>query len=158
MAGRMDGKVSFITGAGRGQGRAHAVKQASEGADIIAIDICEDIESNPYPMSSWEDLQETKSLVEGHGRRCVAVKADVRDRPQLRAALDDGVAQLGTLTTVCANAGILPMAMGDPNPLDFQDAVDVDLLGVMNAVTVAVPHLLLAEAGGSIIITGSLQP
>jgi NAD(P)-dependent dehydrogenase (short-subunit alcohol dehydrogenase family) len=106
-------------------------------------------------MSSWEDLQETKSLVEGHGRRCVAVKADVRDRPQLRAALDDGVAQLGTLTTVCANAGILPMAMGDPNPLDFQDAVDVDLLGVMNAVTVAVPHLLLAEAGGSIIITGS---
>src|ERR1700721_1708658 len=78
MAGRMDGKVSFITGAGRGQGRAHAVKQASEGADIIAIDICEDIESNPYPMSSWEDLQETKTLVERHGRRCVAVKADVR--------------------------------------------------------------------------------
>ena len=88
MAGRMDGKVSFITGAGRGQGRAHAVKQASEGADIIAIDICEDIESNPYPMSSWEDLQETKSLVEGHGRRCVAVKADVRDRPQLRISRD----------------------------------------------------------------------
>ena len=69
MAGRMDGKVSFITGAGRGQGRAHAVKQASEGADIIAIDICEDIESNPYPMSSWDDLQETKTLVEHHGRR-----------------------------------------------------------------------------------------
>ena len=155
MAGRMDGKVSFITGAGRGQGRAHAVKQASEGADIIAIDICEDIESNPYPMSSWEDLQETKALVERHGRRCVAIKADVRDRPQLREAVDEGVAELGALTTVCANAGILPMAMGDPNPLDFQDAVDVDLLGVMNAVTVAVPHLLLAEAGGSIIITGS---
>ena len=75
--------------------------------------------------------------------------------PKLRAAVDEGVAQLGALTTVCANAGILPMAMGDPNPLDFQDAVDVDLLGVMNAVTVAVPHLLLAEAGGSIIITGS---
>ena len=72
MAGRMDGKVSFITGAGRGQGRAHAVKQSNEGADIIAIDICEDIESNPYPMSSWEDLQETKTLVERHGRRCVA--------------------------------------------------------------------------------------
>jgi NAD(P)-dependent dehydrogenase (short-subunit alcohol dehydrogenase family) len=155
MAGRMEGKVSFITGAGRGQGRAHAVKQASEGADIIAIDICEDIESNPYPMSSWDDLLETKSLVESHGRRCVAIKADVRDRAQLRAAVDEGVAQLGSLTTVCANAGILPMAMGDPNPLDFQDAVDVDLLGVMNAVTVAVPHLLQGEAGGSIIITGS---
>jgi SDR family mycofactocin-dependent oxidoreductase len=151
----MEGKVSFITGAGRGQGRAHAVTQASEGADIIAIDICEDIESNPYPMSSWDDLQETKALVEGHGRRCVTAKADVRDREQLRAALAEGVGQLGQLTTLCANAGILPMAMGDPNPLDFQDAVDVDLLGVMNAVTVSVPHLIPAGRGASIIITGS---
>jgi SDR family mycofactocin-dependent oxidoreductase len=151
----MEGKVSFITGAGRGQGRAHAVTQASEGADIIAIDICEDIESNPYPMSSWDDLQETKALVEGHGRRCVTAKADVRDREQLRAALAEGVGQLGQLTTLCANAGILPMAMGDPNPMDFQDAVDVDLLGVMNAVAVSVPHLIPAGRGASIIITGS---
>jgi SDR family mycofactocin-dependent oxidoreductase len=151
----MEGKVSFITGAGRGQGRAHAVKQASEGADVIAIDICEDIESNPYPMSSFDDLLETKRLVEGHGARCVAVKADVRHREQLRAALDEGVGELGQLTTVCANAGIMPMAMGDPNPLDFQDAVDVDLIGVMNAVTVSVPHLIPAGRGGSIIITGS---
>jgi len=155
MAGRMEGKVSFITGAGRGQGRAHAVKQASEGADIIAIDICENIESNPYPMASWDDLMETKALVEGHGRKCVAIKADVRDRSQLREALAEGVSQLGQLTTVCANAGILPMAMGDPNPLDFQDAIDVDLIGVMNAVTVAIPHILPAGTGGSIIITGS---
>jgi len=155
MTGRMEGKVSFITGAGRGQGRAHAVKQASEGADIIAIDICEDIESNPYPLSSWDDLMETKALVEGHGRKCVAIKADVRDRSQLRGALAEGVSQLGQLTTVCANAGILPMAMGDPNPLDFQDAVDVDLIGVMNTVAVAIPHLIPAGRGASIIITGS---
>ena len=156
MAGRMEGKVSFITGAGRGQGRAHAVKQAAEGADIIAVDICEDIPSNFYPLSSFDDLTETKRLVEATGRRCVALKADVRDREQLRAALEQGVAELGQLTTVCANAGIMPMAVGrDPHPLDFQDALDVDLLGVMNAIAVAIPHILPAGRGGSIVITGS---
>ena len=155
MAGRLEGKVTFITGAGRGQGRAHAVKQASEGANVIAIDICEDIESNPYPMSSWDDLQETKSLVEQAGAKCLTVKADVRSREQLADALAQGVKEFGRLTTVCANAGILPMAMGDPNPTDFQDAIDVDLIGVMNAVRVAIPHIIPAGREGSIIITGS---
>lgn len=155
MPGRMEGKVSFITGAGRGQGRAHAVLQAREGADIIAIDICEDIESNPYPMASWDDLMETKRCVEDAGRRCVAVKADVRKREQLADALGEGVAELGQLTTVMANAGILPLAMGDPQPMDFQDAVDVDLIGVMNTVAVSVPHLIPAGNGASIVITGS---
>ena len=155
MTGRMTGKVSFITGAGRGQGRAHAVLQAREGADIIAVDICEDIESNPYPMASWDDLVETKRLVEKEGRTCVVVKADVRKREELSEALDEGMAELGQLTTVMANAGILPMAMGDPQPMDFQDAVDVDLIGVMNTVAVAVPHLTAAGNGASIVITGS---
>jgi len=155
MAGRMAGKVSFITGAGRGQGRAHAVLQAREGADINGVDICEDIESNPYPMAGWDDLMETKKLVEKEGRRCVAVKADVRNREQLAGALSQGVAELGQLTTVMANAGIMPLAMGDPEPMDFQDAVDVDLVGVMNTVAVAVPHLIGAGNGASIIITGS---
>ncbi|KKW66462.1 3-ketoacyl-ACP reductase [Mycolicibacterium elephantis] len=155
MAGRMDGKISFITGAGRGQGRAHAVLQAREGADIIAVDICEDIESNPYPMASWDDLIETQRMVEKEGRRCVAVKADVRNRDQLADAVSQGLAEFGRVTTVMANAGILPMAMGDPEPLDFQDAVDVDLIGVMNTVAVTVPHLVAAGTGASIIITGS---
>lgn len=132
MAGRMAGKVSFITGAGRGQGRAHAVLQAREGADIIGIDICEDIKSNPYPMATWDDIEETKRLVEKEGRRCIAVKADVRNRAQLADDLNEGVGELGQLTTVMANAGIMPLAMGDPEPMDFQDAVDVDLVGVMN--------------------------
>ncbi|ORB65569.1 mycofactocin-coupled SDR family oxidoreductase [Mycolicibacterium tusciae] len=156
MTGRMAGKVSFITGAGRGQGRAHAVLQAREGADIIAVDICEDIASNPYPMASRDDLEETKRLVEKEGRSCVTVKSDVRDRGQLAKALDEGLAEFGRLTTVMANAGILPMAMGDPQPLDFQDAVDVDLIGVMNTVAVSVPHLTAAGNGASIIITGSI--
>lgn len=155
MTGRMEGKVSFITGAGRGQGRAHAVLQAREGANIIAIDICENIDSNPYPMASWDDLMETKRFVEKEGRRCVAVKADVRNRDQLDEALGEGIAELGQLTTVMANAGILPLAMGDPQPMDFQDAVDVDLIGVMNTVAVSVPRLIAAGNGASIVITGS---
>lgn len=155
MAGRMAGKVSFITGAGRGQGRAHAVLQAREGADIIAVDICEDIASNPYPMAGWDDLVTTKTLVEQTGRRCVAIKADVRDRDALRQALDEGIDEFGRLTTVMANAGILPLAMGDPEPMDFQDAVDVDLIGVMNTVAVTVPHLIPSGTGASIVITGS---
>ncbi|HVW42062.1 MAG TPA: mycofactocin-coupled SDR family oxidoreductase [Amycolatopsis sp.] len=152
MADRLSGKVAFITGAARGQGRSHAVRLAREGADIIAIDICKQIESNPYPLATPEDLEETRRLVEDLGRRIVTRQADVRERNELRAAVADGIAELGRLDIVVANAGILPMAMGDPDALDFVDAVDVDLVGVMNAVAVAVPHL---GQHASIIITGS---
>jgi SDR family mycofactocin-dependent oxidoreductase len=152
MAGRMEGKVAFITGAARGQGRSHAVRLAQEGADIIAVDICAQIESNPYPLATPEDLAETVRLVESLDRRIVAQKADVRERDQLREALEAGVAALGGVNVVVANAGILPMAMGDPDPMDFVDAVDVDLIGVMNAVAVALPHLPDAS---SIVVTGS---
>jgi SDR family mycofactocin-dependent oxidoreductase len=152
MAGRLEGKVAFITGAARGQGRSHAVRLAQEGADIIAIDILEQIESNPYPLSTPEDLAETVALVEKLDRRIIATKADVRERDQLRAAVDAGVAELGHLDVVVANAGILPMAMGDPHPSDFVDAVDVDLIGVMNAVAVSLPHL---PDHSSVIVTGS---
>jgi SDR family mycofactocin-dependent oxidoreductase len=153
MAGRLDGKVSFITGAGRGQGRAHAVRQAEEGANIIAVDICRQIDSNPYPLSSAEDLAETERQVKELGREVIAVQADVRERSELRDALETGVRAFGRLDTVVANAGILPMAMGgEMDAMDFVDAVDVDLVGVMNAVAVAVPRI---ADGGSIIITGS---
>ena len=114
MPGSLEGKVAFITGAGRGQGRAHAVRMAEEGADIIAIDICKQIESNPYPLSSPEDLAETARQVEALGRRVVTKQADVRDRMGLGAALDAGVAELGRLDIIVANAGILPMAMATP--------------------------------------------
>ena len=152
MSNRLNGKVAFITGAARGQGRAHAVQMAQEGADIVGIDICAQIESNKYPLSTIEDLETTSKLVENLGRRCIAIKADVRERDELRKALEDGLSELGHLDIVVANAGILPMAMGDPKPSDFVDATDVDLLGVMNAVAVALPHITNA---GSIIITGS---
>jgi len=152
MPGSLEGKVAFITGAARGQGRAHAVRMAEEGADIIAIDICKQIESNPYPLSTPEDLAETARLVEKLDRRIVTRQADVRERNELRDALAAGIAELGHVDIVVANAGILPMAMGDPDPMDFVDATDVDLLGVMNAVAVAMPHL---PDGAAIVVTGS---
>jgi SDR family mycofactocin-dependent oxidoreductase len=152
MAGKLDGKVAFITGAARGQGRAHAIAMAREGADIIAVDICRDIPSNPYPLATPDDLAETERAVKEIGRRIVARVADVRERHELRDAVEAGIADLGKIDIVVANAGILPMAMGTPDPMQFVDASDVDLVGVMNTVAVTVPHL---PDGSSIIVTGS---
>jgi len=149
--GRVEGKVVFITGAARGQGRAHALRLAAEGADIIGIDICEDIESNSYPMSSREDLDETVRMVEKLDRRMIASVADVRDRAAVKAALDAGVAELGHLDAVVANAGICPLGTAGGGP--FLDALQVDFAGVMNAVEAAIPHL---QEGASIVATGSL--
>ena len=152
MAGRLEGKVAFITGAARGQGRSHAIRLAQEGADIIALDICRQIESNPYPLSTPDDLAETERAVKELGHQIVARQADVRERAEVREVVAAGVRDLGRLDVVVANAGILPMAMGDPDPMDFVDAVDVDLVGVMNAVAVSMPHL---PDGASIVVTGS---
>ena len=152
MSKRLDGKVAVITGAARGQGRAHAVRFAQEGADIIALDICRQIDSNPYPLATPDDLAETERMVKEQGQRIVARQADVRERAELREAIDAGVAELGRLDVVVANAGILPMAMGDPDVGDFVDATDVDLIGVMNTVSVSLPHL---PDGASIVVTGS---
>src|ERR1700712_741754 len=122
MAGRLEGRVAFITGAARGQGRAHAIAMASEGADIIAVDICRQIESNPYPLATADDLADTERAVKELGRRIVARQVDVRERSELRDALDAGLPRPGHVDVVVANAGILPMAMGDPDPMDFVDA------------------------------------
>jgi SDR family mycofactocin-dependent oxidoreductase len=150
MTGRVEGKVAFITGAARGQGRSHAIRLAEEGADIIAIDICKQIESNLYPLGTPEDLEETVKAVENAGRRIIARQADVRDRDSLKAVLEEGVHEFGRVDVVVANAGIMPMGIG--NPMDFVDATDVDLIGVMNAVAASIPHL---PDGASIVVTGS---
>jgi SDR family mycofactocin-dependent oxidoreductase len=149
--GRVEGKVAFITGAGRGQGRSHAVRLAEEGADIIAVDICRDFETVNYPMSSPDDLKETVRLVEEKDRRIVAVQADVRERSQLIAALDQGIAELGHLDIVVAQAGIAPMK-GEPKVQAWIDGVDTLLVGVINAIHAALPHL---NSGASIIATAS---
>lgn len=152
MSKRMEGKVAFVTGAARGQGRSHAVRLAEEGADIIAVDLCEDIPVNGYPLATEADLAETVRLVEALDQRIVARRADVRERSQLAQAVAHGVAQLGHLDVVVANAGICPLGAGGP-PVAFLDAVSVDLVGVINAVEAAFPHL---AAGASIIATGSV--
>jgi len=152
MAQRLQGTVAFITGAARGQGRAHAVRMAEEGADIIAVDICHDIDSNRYPLASAADLTETERLVKERGRRIVAKQADVRERSELLDALDAGLTDLGRLDIVVANAGIMPMTPAPADAQDFVDATDVDLIGVMN--TVAVSHRRVADHG-SIVLTGS---
>ena len=153
--GRVEGKVAFITGAARGQGRSHAVRLAEEGADIIAVDICGPIPGLQYEHATDEDLAETVKQVEGLDRRIVAVKADVRDRDALKAAIDQGVAQLGRLDIVVANAGICIIAPWDKTTPEFlRDTIDINLIGVFNTVQLAAPHLI-AAGGGSMILTSS---
>jgi len=155
MTGRVAGKVAFITGAARGQGRSHAIRLARDGADIIAVDLCGQVASVPYPMSTPADLAETVKEVEALDRRIVATQADVRDYGALKAALDDGVAQLGRLDIVSANAGIFSFGTLDElGETAWQDMIDVNLTGVWHAAKAAIPHLR-AAGGGAIIITSS---
>jgi (+)-trans-carveol dehydrogenase len=155
--GRVEGKVAFITGAARGQGRSHAIRLAEEGADIIAVDLCGQIDSVPYPMATPEDLDQTVKAVEALDRRIIATQADVRDGAALRAAVDDGVAELGRLDIVAANAGIASTADGTStlSDRDWQDMIDVNLTGVWQTCKATVPHLLAGGRGGSIIMTSS---
>jgi (+)-trans-carveol dehydrogenase len=153
--GRLEGKVAFVTGAAKGQGRSHAVRLAEEGADIIAIDIASQIETVPYPMGTASDLAETVEEVEALGRRIVATEVDVRDYDALKAALDDGVARLGRLDIVAANAGIVSFGtVEDLTEQTWQDMIDVNLTGVWHTVKAAIPHLR-GGGGGAIVITSS---
>lgn len=156
MMQRLDGKVALITGAARGQGRSHAIRLAEEGADIIAIDVCEQIASCPYPGATDDDLAETVRLVEKLDRRIVAVKADVRSSEQLDAAVASGLAELGRIDIVCANAGIGSFA---PAWLitdeQWRDILDINLTGVWRTCKAAIPTLIEQGDGGSIIITSS---
>jgi len=155
MAGRVAGKVAFITGAARGQGRSHALRLAQEGADIIAVDLCQQVASVPYAMSTPADLAETVKEIEALDRRIVATQADVRDYGAVKAALDDGVAQLGRLDIVSANAGIFSFgALADLDDTTWKDMIDVNLTGVWHTVKAAIPHLR-AAGGGSVILTSS---
>jgi SDR family mycofactocin-dependent oxidoreductase len=159
--GQLDGKIAFITGAARGQGRSHALRLAEEGADIIAVDICEQIESVSYPMSTVEDLKETQRQVEALGRRIVTQKADVRDLEQLRTAVAAGIGELGGLDIVCANAAIWcihPEAQpSDPavRAAIWKDTIDVDLMGVFHTLEATVPILVEQGRGGAVVITSS---
>ena len=156
MGGRVENKVAVITGAARGQGRTHAVRLAEEGADIIAVDICGPVEGVGYPASTSDDLAETVALVQKHGRRAVAREADVRNFEELRGAVADGVAELGRLDIVCANAGIATFGQAlDLSEDSWQTMIDVNLTGVWHTVKAAVPHIIEGDRGGSVILTSS---
>ena len=158
MTGRVEGKVAFITGAARGQGRAHAVRLAQEGADIIAVDICKQIDSVQIPLSTPEDLAETADLVKGHNRRLYTAEVDVRDFDALKAAVDAGVEQMGRLDIIVANAGIGNggATLDKTSEGDWTDMIDVNLSGVWKTVKAGVPHILAGGRGGSIILTSSV--
>ncbi|MCW2495279.1 mycofactocin-coupled SDR family oxidoreductase [Jatrophihabitans sp.] len=152
--GLLDGKVAFVTGAARGQGRSHAIRLAREGADVIVVDICEDIGSVPYPLGTADELAETVAAVEQLDRRIVARAVDTRDQDALRAAVDEGVAILGRLDIVVANAGIAAFGSGVP-AVQFRDIIDVNLVGTWHTLEAAVPHVVAGAEGGSIIVISS---
>ena len=156
--GLLDGKVAFVTGAGRGQGRSHAKRLASEGADIIAIDACATPDWLYYPLATAEDLAQTVKEVEALDRRIVARRADIRDLGAVKAALDEGVAELGgRLDIVAANAAIIsaPQATWDIDVDQFRELIDVTLTGTFITVKAAIPHMIAAGNGGSITLTSS---
>ena len=155
--GRVEGKVAFITGAARGQGRSHALRLAEEGADIIAVDVCKPVETVPYPTATPDDLAETVRQVEALDRRIVAAEVDVRDLAGLTEVVDDGVAELGRLDIVLANAGIsTPAATLEMDEETWQTMIDVNLTGVWKTIRASVPHVVAGGRGGSVVITSSL--
>lgn len=152
---RFDGRIALITGAARGQGRSHALRLASEGADVIALDICHDIGSVAYDLATPDDLAETARLVAEQGRRVVTAEVDVRDADALQKAVAEGALELGGIDVVLANAGIGIMKADDDPRRTFRDQIDVNLVGVWNTVQAAAPVMIEQKRGGAIVLTSS---
>jgi (+)-trans-carveol dehydrogenase len=156
MSARYEGKVVFISGAARGQGRSHAIRLAEEGADIIAIDLCRDLETVPYALGTADELQETVAAVEALDRRIIAVQADARDFDAVKAAVDRGVAEFGRLDVAIANHGILSFGgFMDITEESWREMLDVNLLGPWNVARAAAPHMIAGGRGGVILMTSS---
>jgi len=155
--GRVEGKVAFITGAARGQGRSHAMRLACEGARIVAVDICEEIGTTHYSLATSDDLKETARLVEEQGQQVIARNADVRVLSQLEAAVDDALTTFGHIDVLCVNAGIGSLGRTwELTEQQWRDMMDVNLTGAWLTVRAAIPHMIKAERGGSIIFTNSI--
>jgi SDR family mycofactocin-dependent oxidoreductase len=152
--GMLDGRVALITGGARGQGRSHALRLAAEGADIIALDLCAQLDSVPYDLATKDDLDATVDQVSALGRRAVGIVADVRDYEALEHAVSSGLGALGRLDIVLANAGIAPMSVNDHEDA-WQDVIDVNLTGVQNTLRATAPVLIAGDRGGSVVITSS---
>ncbi|HJC28301.1 MAG TPA: mycofactocin-coupled SDR family oxidoreductase [Candidatus Dietzia intestinipullorum] len=154
----LSGKVVLVTGAARGQGRAHCEAFAAAGCDVIALDLCRDIDTVPYPMADGAELEETAEAVRALGRRCVTGEVDVRDLPGMQAAVDDGVAELGGLDFVIANAGVSPApgASWERSEEEWDSTLDINLKGTWVTTTVAIPHILATGRGGAVVLISSM--
>jgi SDR family mycofactocin-dependent oxidoreductase len=154
--GEFTGKVAFITGAARGQGRSHAIRFAEEGADIVALDICEQIDSVAYPMSNEDDAAETVKAVENLDRQILFRQTDVRDYGAVQKVVDEGLSEFGRIDFVSANAGVMPMmGEGSQQRQAFLDCIDVMLTGVYTTLQSVIPSMVERNEGGSIVITSS---
>jgi SDR family mycofactocin-dependent oxidoreductase len=155
--GTLEGKVAFISGAGRSQGRSHALRLADDGADIVALDICaDDVETVTYGLSTRADLDETAALVEAKGRRVIAGEADVRDLGQVQKVVDAGLGEFGKIDIVCANAGIGSWSVSyEMSEQLWKDMIDINLTGVFNTVRAALPSMVERGGGGSVVLTSS---
>ena len=154
---RFEDKVAFVTGAARGQGRAECVRLAEEGADIIAVDVCGPIDTVNYDGATPEDLAETERLVAALGRRIITSVVDTRDLAGLQAAVDEGVAELGRLDVVVANAGICTYGLlWELTELQFRTMIDVNVLGTWHTIKAVVPTMIAQGEGGCIILTSSI--
>jgi len=155
--GRVDGKVALITGAARGQGRSHAIRLAEEGADIIALDICTDLDTTGYAGATSDDLDVTTKLVEELDQRIIARQVDVRDSAGLKAVVDEAVAELGHIDIVLGNAGICSFGLSwELSDEVWQEMIDINLTGVWKTTRAAIPHMIARGSGGSIILTSSV--
>lgn len=160
--GMLEGKVALVTGAARGQGRNHSVRFAEEGADVIVLDICDQIPTVTYPLSTREDLDETIALVEKTGRRAYPLVVDVRDAEAVHAGVKEATTELGGLDIVVANAGIWAVRIDEPKTVAdrsrmWRDTIDINLTGVWNTIEAATPILVEQGRGGAIVITDSIQ-
>ncbi|WP_041939357.1 MULTISPECIES: mycofactocin-coupled SDR family oxidoreductase [Frankia] len=155
--GLLDDRVVFITGAARGQGRSHAVTFAEQGANIVGVDICRDLEAVPYKLGTAEDLAETAQLVEKAGGQMLTAEADVRDKAALQAAFDAGVERFGHIDTVLANAGVI-LSNSDERDADeaLRLGIDIMQIGVWNTFQVAIGHLIERGQGGNLVATSSM--
>lgn len=158
MTSSLQGKVAFITGAARGQGREHAVTLARHGANIIALDICKPVSTIPYEMSTSDDLAETVAQVEATGQKIYAAEADVRDFDAVQQVVDNGLEQFGQIDIVLANAGVYSFGPLDSVDIELQrwrDIIDINLTGTFHTLKATIPSMIAGGAGGSIVLTSS---
>jgi (+)-trans-carveol dehydrogenase len=156
MAGRLEGKVALITGAARGQGRSHALALARAGADIFGVDLCAQVDSVAYPLSTTDDLAQTAKLVTGTGRRIETYVGDVRSSADMRAATEQAIAAFGKIDIVVANAGIwTPGSVWEMDDQTWADMIDINLTGVFNTVRFAIPQMMERKSGSLVLISST---